>query len=478
MVRVFVFVVLLCNVGIQSFGNTPDTLRYGDFGKVLIYRPVGTPKSFVIDVSGEDGWNKETAVIAQILAQQGCLVAGVDYLHYLKVIRNQTRKCTYQASDFETLSLFMQKKYKVKNYSKPILIGYSSGGAFVYAALAQAPGNTFKGAISLSFNPDVSLSKPPCNGTGLSTRYLKDEKKYFLEPSKKLTAPFIVLYGEKDKSVPVEKLKNYFHDFPKGELVLLSKQGHNFTKPKLWLNALLDAYQKILESPSFAEQKAIENSLLQSQKLVPLPGVFPITLIPSPKSDSLPLAFLISGDGGWTSFDQSLSETLADKGFSVVGLDAQKYFWDEKTPDETTKDISKAVEHFMNQWNKTTFILVGYSFGASVVPFVATRISKDLKNNLKGVYSLSPDEKADFEIHISDMLSIDNSDDNYNVLLEINKINTLKPVCIFGEEEEPGTRNNFIKIGVNVIVVPGSHHYNNDFSGVANLITKNLLKTN
>ena len=89
----------------------------------------------------------------------------------------------------------------------------------------------------------------------------------------------------------------------------------------------------------------------------------PLTIIPTrSKDDTLSIAFLISGDGGWTSFDQSVGEALAEKGIAVLGLDAQKYFWNSKTPLETANAVSKAVEHYLQQWNKKTFILVGYSF--------------------------------------------------------------------------------------------------------------------
>jgi type IV secretory pathway VirJ component len=133
------------------------------------------------------------------------------------------------------------------------------------------------------------------------------------------------------------------------------------------------------------------------------------------------MVFILSGDGGWTSFDQTLGESMAEKGMPVVGLDAQKYFWNFKTPDEAASDVAKAVQHYMQQWNKNKFILVGYSFGACVAPFIARKFSTMIKGELLGVYSLSPDELADFEIHYTDMLSIGNSNDNYNVLEEIKR---------------------------------------------------------
>jgi len=441
-----------------------------------VYLPVEAPKSVVLFVSDEDGWNRNTSDIAKSIVLQGALVVGIDYKNYIRNVNSHSRSCYYPAADFEALSLLVQKKYNVRKYVKPILIGNGSGSAFVYGILSQAPGNTFKGAIALGFNPEFDSSKPLCNGTGLASYASKKSKVYYLEPCKKLSEPFIILKGEKDKTFPIAEIQNYIKEIPMCQLITLPKVGNTFKVHRNWIPQFITAYNSVLNTPSFAAQKASNNTLLQSQHIVPLPGNMPITLIPSVLKDTLPLAFLISGDGGWTSFDQNLGEALAEKGISVIGLDAQSYFWDEKNPDITTAEISKAVEHFMQQWNKKTYILVGYSFGASVIPFVTNRLSASLKESLKGEYSLSPDEKADFEIHISDMLSIDNSENNYDVLSEIKKIKSQKPVCIFGQEEEQETTNKFVKTGVKVLVVPGSHHYNNDFKGIAELIVKHTME--
>jgi type IV secretory pathway VirJ component len=197
----------------------------------------------------------------------------------------------------------------------------------------------------------------------------------------------------------------------------------------------------------------------------------PLVLHPSLTSKDKPLAFFISGDGGWTSFDQSVCENFAEKGMPVVGLDAQKYFWDPKEPKETADDITKAVNHYMKQWNKSTFVLIGYSFGASVVPFIANSFSEPVKENLKGVYCFSPDETGDFEIHITDMLNFENKE-KYDVLGELKKITSLHPVCIFGTEEDSESRKHFILPGVKLETLPGSHHYDNDYNAITDVVLK------
>jgi type IV secretory pathway VirJ component len=356
---------------------------------------------------------------------------------------------------------------------KPVLVGYSSGATLVYGILAQAPANTFKGAISMGFCPDIETDRPLCNGTGLTTHVLKEGSAYYLDKTEKLTAPFIVLQGMIDKVCGYKEVEKYMMGMHLGELVPLPHVGHGFSVTRNWLPQFIVSYKKILITPAYAEKKATENILLQSQHLVPLSDNLPLTIIPSSSKDSLPMVFMISGDGGWTSFDQTLSEQLAEKGLSVVGLDAQKYFWNARTPEQSSSEISKAIIHYMQQWNKKTFIFLGYSFGACVAPFIANRFSVFLKQNLKGVYCLSPDETADFEIHIVDLLQF-KTREKYNVIEEIKKIEYLNPFCIFGEEEDVSLRNKFLGIGTKVLVFPGNHHYNNDYAGIADKILKSL----
>lgn len=470
---ILILSIFVCSTSVFAFAT--DTIRVGAFGKVTIYKPKTTANAVVLFISGDGGWNSGVIEMAKNIADQGALVAGIDIQHYFKEIKKEKSKCYYPAGDFEELSLILQKKVMMKQYLKPILIGYSSGATLVYGMLAQAPANTFSGAIGLGFCPDIETDKTLCDGLGLTSHVLKEGKAYYLEKTEKLTAPFIVLQGTTDQVCNYADTKKYMDGLKMGKLISLTKVGHGFSVTKNWLPQFIDAYKEILNTPGYAKQKSEQNTLLKEQHLAPLPFEMPLTLIPTKsKDETLPIAFLISGDGGWTSFDQSVGEALAEKGIAVVGLDAQKYFWNAKTPIETADMISKAVEHYLQQWNRKTFVLAGYSFGASVVPFVAGNLPETSKGKLKGVYSLSPDVKADFEIHIADMLSLGSSNDNYDVLAEIKKIKIFNPVCFFGSEEDAVTRKRFSDSGIKTIELPGSHHYNNDFNKIAESIFKQI----
>lgn len=201
----------------------------------------------------------------------------------------------------------------------------------------------------------------------------------------------------------------------------------------------------------------------------------PLIVIPSSIETSGPLFFLISGDGGWTTFDNTFCELLAKKGIPVVALDAKKYFWQAKTPAETTSALSPVIEYYTKKWNKKSFVLAGYSFGADLVPFIANNLPESLKSRLAELMLLSPDRFGDFEIHLTDMLSLGITKRKYNIVNEVKKISLPKIVCVFGKDEENINIQSFKAAGSKIILLPGDHHYNKNHMALVDAILKEIL---
>jgi len=474
MKKIFFLIVLFFAITFVAKAAGVDTVRYGNFGKLVIYKPAKPPDAMVLFVSGDSGWNNGIGNIANQIVAQGALVAGINIRYYLKSLKKQHGTCYYPASDFELLSLFLQKKYKFHNYMKPILLGYSSGATLVYGILAQAPANTFKGAVSLGFCPDLATNKPLCPGNGLKVHSLQTGISWYLEASDNLTAPFIVLLGMNDKVCPYKHTEAFMKKVRDGELILLPKVAHGMSLRKNYLPYLLYAYNKVKKALSYPEMIAAKNKLFKQQLPVKLESNLPLNEFPVRKNDTKPMVFFISGDGGWTSFDEGVAEELTEKGVPVIGLDAQKYFWQPRTPVETAVEITKVLHHYLDAWKKNSFILCGYSFGADIIPFIISRLPADLKPMLQHAVMMSPDPSADFEIHVTDMLSLGSNNDNYDVLAELKKISKKNVTCIFGEEEDSDDRALFKTAGAGVLLLPGAHHYDNNFSAIADEIIKNL----
>jgi len=451
---------------IFAIAITEDSVSYSSFGKITMYIPAQKPSSIALFISGDGGWKLGVINMARNVADQGALVAGIDYKRYYKSLAKSSSSCYYPAADFERLSMMLQKKYKFSEYVKPVLIGYSAGATLVYGLLAQAPANTFKGAVALGFCPDIQSPKPLCEGYGLSSHHVKN-KTFLLDRTTRLTAPFIVLNGVRDLTCPFAATKEFLKGLPSSEFITLSKVGHGFSIADNWLPQFNIAYKKVLDAPAYPQQHNAQAELLRPKYYPDVSNNLPLSFIPSSEINSKPLVFLISGDGGWTSFDHSLAETIASQGMPVVGLDSQKYFWNPKSPERTTEDISKTIDLYMQRYNKKSFILMGYSFGACIVPFVANRIPFPLKEKMKELFLISPDEEGDFEIHISDMLGLGINKEKYDVVSELKKIESIKPVCLFETEADRDVIQRFeMSSHSTILKLAGGHHFSNNYKAI------------
>lgn len=182
---------------------------------------------------------------------------------------------------------------------------------------------------------------------------------------------------------------------------------------------------------------------------------------------SKPLIVYISGDGGMNSFTSSLIKSLNKKGYAVLALDAKDYFWHKKDPQDFASAMSLSINNYLNSKKRNGFILLGYSFGADVSPFLVTRLPSSLRSKCKEVMLLSPSTNTNFEIKVLDMLGWGSSKGK-NVVNELNKVNA--PVVLFFGSDEKDFPLNEITIKKQVVIMEGGHHYDNNIDDLASKI--------
>src|SRR5262249_51443531 len=132
--------------------------------------------------------------------------------------------------------------------------------------------------------------------------------------------------------------------------------------------------------------------------------------------------------------DREVSAGLAAHGIPVVGLDSLSYFWNKRTPEETTRAVEAAAAHYMKAWNKSRLILVGYSFGADVLPFVVHRLSEDLQNRVRVMALIVPSMNGQFEFHVAEWAGF-NMSDTLPTLPEMRQATKINTLCIYGTED-------------------------------------------
>ena len=445
------FIILLA-VRSSSGAVVPrDSLNVPTFGKIYIYNRTTTPQNVILMISGDGGWKSGVIGFSQTFSEMNALVIGVDILQYFKDLRKRTDDCYNIAADFVQLASLIEKKYDFPDYLPPIIMGYSSGATLVYGILAQERPGSFIGGISVGFCPDIELPKMLCEINGLSVTADVPGKRYILQPDDKLGNPWIVLNGQLDKICNYPAVADFVSRTNGAELVTLSKVGHGFSKWNDFMPQWKDAYTRLIAK--YEKDKPPKVDIGQLKNL-------PVVITNSKVQDKqAPIALLISGDGGWYGFEQSIADNLAKQGIPTIGLDSKKYFWNRRTPEETAADIANALNFYGKEWGREKFVLVGYSLGAEIVPFILNRLPEELKAKIESCVLLSPATTTDFEIHISNMLGMGNRNNTYNTMDEIIKMQTVPTLIIFGEGEK--TQIPGLLSGTSVLIrkLPGDHHY-------------------
>jgi len=444
---IFFSIIFMYKIG----AVTPrDSVNVPSFGKVYIYNLTTTPQNVIIMISGDGGWKFGVVGFSETFSEMNTLVIGVDILRYFKDLRLRTDDCYNVAADFVQLATEVEKKYNFPDYKPPVIMGYSSGATLVYGILAQARPGTFIGGISIGFCPDIELPKMLCEINGLTVKTDIPGKRYILQPDDKLGNPWIVLNGQLDRICNYPDVVDFMAKTKGAELITLPKVGHGFAKWNDFMPQWKDAFNRLV-----ANYEKVKPPKVDIAQVKDLPVVITHSKTPDKQA---PVALLISGDGGWYGFEQSIADNLAKQGIPTIGLDSKKYFWNRRTPEETASDIAKALNFYSNEWGRDKFILIGYSLGAEIVPFIVNRLPEEIKSKVESAVLLSPATTTDFEIHISNMLGMGNRQNTYNTMDEITKM-SVPTLIIFGDGEKTEIPELLSKTPVVIRKIPGDHHY-------------------
>lgn len=445
-----------------------DTLSYSKFGKVFIYRQTPQPSHVVLFVSGDGGWNLGVVDMARTLSSLDALVVGIDITRYLRTLQNASATCLYPAEDFELLSKFIQQKYNYSVYTPPVLIGYSSGATLVYAILVQAPPQTFLGAVSMGFCPDLLLTRPMCKGNGLEWTIGPKNKGYIFSPASNLEAPWVVLIGTEDQVCTPGDTEDFVKKVKNGKLIVLPKVGHGFAVPRNWMPQFKDAFAEIVTKKEAAAQPA--SDALKDLPIEEVPAQNPSARLQSTVSDCM--AVFVSGDGGWGVTDKGVSGELAARGIPVAGLNSLHYFWKPKSPEIVSKDLARILSYYMPLWKKNKVILIGYSMGADVLPFMITGLPPDIRNRIELAAFIGPSSTADFEFHLSNWLKNSSRKTSREVLPELRKLKGMKMLFFNSEDDKESLREGLDSSFGRIVQLKGGHRVGGNFAPIVDEVLK------
>jgi type IV secretory pathway VirJ component len=184
------------------------------------------------------------------------------------------------------------------------------------------------------------------------------------------------------------------------------------------------------------------------------------------------MAVLLTGDGGWAEIDKSIATGLAEQGVPVVGWSSLRYYWTPRTPETAAAALSRIIDHYTVEWRKSQVVVVGYSFGADVLPFLVNRLPAKTLAQVTSVGLLGLSDTASFEFHVASWLG-GGGDVRHPTVPEVERL-PVPVTCIHGTDESDSACLRLQGPNVKIAAVGSGHHFGADYSRLVQLILSSV----
>ncbi|MDZ7268423.1 MAG: virulence factor [candidate division KSB1 bacterium] len=112
-------------------------------------------------------------------------------------------------------------------------------------------------------------------------------------------------------------------------------------------------------------------------------------------------------------------------------------------------------------------ILIGYSFGADVLPFVVNRLPDELRAKVELIVFLGSSTTAQFEFHLANWRGSTEQRTRFMVQPEIEKLRNMRMLCVCGEQEKDSLCQKPAPGLAKTMIRKGSHHLDGNYAPVA-----------
>ena len=435
---------LLITVVVASV-STAETQDLPRLGPVAIIDPTGPPVGVVILFSDPAATGPIPLESMRSLAEAGQAVAVVDTGRYLTVLDSAGGGCSRASDDLIALKALLFDRHHLPGNASTVLAGPGAGGALAYTVLAQSEPGQFSGAVAFGFNPELPGRQPLCPGA----------------PYAKTPGGF--------RYLPVNHLNGFWR------IATTSPDDENlrpYVRNRKVVIFPLRPYDDLVS----AVISVIADAAHPSTPIGPGVDDLPLVLLPADHHGKT-MAVIYSGDGGWRDLDKQIGEALQKAGIPVVGVDTLRGFWHRQTPETAAAGLERIIDHFVKAWGTPDVLLIGYSFGADIIPFMVNRMQSALIEHIRLISLLGLSSTAEFEIRMSGWINAAPSADALPLAPELGKLNRLKVQCFVGadEQDESGCMDASL-IGAEIIKTAGGHHFGGDYGQIAHTIIDGAVR--
>ncbi len=199
----------------------------------------------------------------------------------------------------------------------------------------------------------------------------------------------------------------------------------------------------------------------------------PLLELPAQKSGER-FAVMITGDGGWRRIDRKVTDKLREQGIPIVGFIASRYFRTRRTPEESACALERVIRAYTLRWHRQKVILIGYSRGADVLPFMITRLPAEVRESVQLTALLGLEPWIDFQYNPPWTPAHFRQEPQFQVLPEVQKLAGSNVICVYGEKEKDSLCRMLDPARFKIVREPGGHHFAGRYGDVADVILKCL----
>jgi len=196
----------------------------------------------------------------------------------------------------------------------------------------------------------------------------------------------------------------------------------------------------------------------------------PLVTLPANHPPHGTFAVMLTGDGGWRRIDVRVTDRFREAGVPVVGFRTNTYFDKRKTAEESACALERVIRYYKLHWKCDRVMLIGYSRGADILPFMASRLPQDLRASTSVIALLGLEPSIDFRYHASWIPFYHPKETQYPVKPELEKLRGTHILCVYGEKEKDTLCRALDPQLATAVREPGSHHFAGRYNNIADVI--------
>ncbi|KAB1079886.1 AcvB/VirJ family lysyl-phosphatidylglycerol hydrolase [Methylobacterium soli] len=437
---------------------SPVRVSSAHFKDVPVAMPASAPIGLAMLVAGRSEPEGRDDALSRALLRRGLMVLHLDAQAWRAGLARDAGPCIRPMSDVEDLSKETQRALGASRYLHPVLVGTGEGGTLVHAILGQALAATVAGGVALDPADVLATGRPTCDGAPATPA----EGGFRYDRRAPLQAPMVFVTGAAPEA-PASGNPVAAPEAPAASDPVAGPEAPAASDPVAGPGSHRPETRVVPGAEARLERTVDAAAGLTAQDA----GTGTLPLVDHPAvGPTRALAVFFSGDGGWRDIDKTIGEWLARQGVHVVGVDALRYFWSDKSPETVAADTT-AIVRAADPGGRLPVLILGYSFGADVFPFAWPHLGRDLQERIGLVALLGPGRTTGFSVSVKGWLGLGGA---HAVVPQIAAMPPAKVFCLYGSAEtNPGCADASLS-AVRRLRLEGGHHFDGDYPGIARRI--------